>query len=123
MTSKRELKKYIHAVCGDLAAELLIARAVNPGFDEAKVQAIIAKIATLQVNALAHANFSFDRSEAEAKAKADGEDYRKAKREYNKKAYAKLIEQFSDGVDEIVKDMNEAMPPEVREEHKEALKD
>ena len=44
--------------------------------------------------------------------------YRKALHAYNKQAYAKLAEEFHKGVEAIVKEMNQAMPADVKEANK-----
>ena len=44
MTNKRQLKKYIHNVCGDLASEILIACQLFDGYDEVAVEKVIIDI-------------------------------------------------------------------------------
>lgn len=111
MTNKRQLKKYIRHACGDMAAELLIARTVFDGFNDNDVNAIINDIAELQVKALEDCTFAFD------KARRDFDNaalYNKARAEYNKKAYRTLLGKFHTAMAEIVKKMNAAMPEEFR---------
>lgn len=115
MANKRQLKKEIRFVCGDLAAEILMARAIYPGFDNDTVVKIINDIARLQESAVSAVSFSFDKTPRDF---ADGAAYRKALNAYNKKAYAKLAEEFHKGVEAIVKEMNKAMPEEVRQANK-----
>lgn len=117
MSNKRQLKKHVRYVCGDLAAELLVARSLYPGFDNDKVAEIIGKIAELQVSTIANASFSFD------KARHDYQDaaaYNKERQAYNRKAYSKLNETFGNGIAEIVKMMNQAMPQSLRDDAKKA---
>lgn len=111
MTNKRQLKKYIHRACGDMAAELLVARALWDGFKDQEVNAIVNDIAELQVKALEDCTFAFD------KARRDYDNiaaYNKARAEYNKKAYGTLLRKFHESMAEIVKKMNAAMPENVR---------
>lgn len=115
MANKRQLKKEIRFVCGDLAAEILMARAIYPGFDKDAVTKIINDIAHLQESAVSAVSFSFDKTPRDF---ADGAAYRKALHAYNKQAYAKLAEEFHKGVEAIVKEMNQAMPEEVRQANK-----
>ncbi len=115
MTNKRQLKKNIRYVCGDIAAELLVARAMYPEFDDVRVNKIINDIADLQETSVQRVTFSFD------KMPRDFENmgaYNKARSEYNRKAYKKLAEDFRKGVEAIVKEMNEALPASAKEANK-----
>ena len=107
MSNKRILKKRVRQACGDLAAEILIARHTVPGIDKAAVTKIISDIASLQCDTLANCSFSFDRTPADFETR---QAYRKARAEYNHKAYEKIRNDFRDRVVEIVKEMNAALP-------------
>jgi hypothetical protein len=115
MATKRQIKKHIRYVCGDIAAELLIARHLFNGFDNDKVTAIINKIATLQVDSVKNVTFNFDKSPRSFEHKGL---YRKARNAYFSQAYKTLLADFNNSVNEIVKDMNEAMPQEFKEANK-----
>lgn len=115
MANKRQLKKNIKAVCGDLAAEILISSSVCQGFDPKAVNEIVAEIAQLQVNSLAPASFGFDHGAASYE---NGRQYHAARSAYFRKAYNELRANFKESVLKIVKDMNAAMPKEMREANK-----
>lgn len=115
MANKRELKKEIQYVCGDLAAECLLAKNFVKGVDANAMKEIIGKIADLQVSALGHVSFSFDRLPHDFES---GHAYRKARREYFKTAYKSLREKFYDKVNALVKEMNAALPQEVKDNNK-----
>ena len=115
MANKRELKKNIHRICGDIAAEILIASKVLKGFDSKQVAKIINEIAALQEQSLCNSSFSFDKT---ARDFDNVGDYRKARAKYYKAAYNQLEKDFRESVLAIVKDMNAAMPPEVKEANK-----
>lgn len=117
MANKRELKKEIRYVCGDLAAECLLAKNFVKGVDKKAMNEIIAKIADLQVSALNNVTFSFDKLPHDFDS---GYGYRKARAAYFKKAFASLRGKFYDKVNEIVKEMNAAVPQEVRDNNKKA---
>jgi hypothetical protein len=51
MANKRDLKKEIKYVCGDLAAECLLAKNYVKGVDAKAMKEIITKIADLQISA------------------------------------------------------------------------
>ncbi len=112
MTNKRQLKKHIRYVCGELAVTLLIANAGVRGFDTEKTPEIVGKIAILQETSVAHVSISYD------KVASDFENrkaYNAARAKYFATAYAKLLKEFGDQVQEIVKEMNAAMPQEARD--------
>lgn len=117
MANKRDLKKVINNVCADLATECLIAARYVQGVEPEKMDAVVGKLADLQAGALASISFAFD------KVPSDFEnlrEYHKAKSAYFRKAYNSLREKFSDRVQEIVKEMNAALPAEVKEANKKA---
>lgn len=118
MSSKRDLKKYICNVCGDLAANLLMARAAFGGFDNKRVAEIIDEIAELQVNTLSKVSFSYDKV---SKDFPDEADYRKARSAYYRQGYDKLCCDFDARVAEIVKEMNAVLPAEAKEQIKATL--
>lgn len=117
MANKRDLKKEIKYVCGDLAAECLLAKNFVKGVDGDVMKEIINKIADLQVSVLANTSFSFDKLPGDFENR---QDYRKAREEYYKKAYTSLRSKFYDKVNALVKEMNAALPQEVKDNNKKA---
>lgn len=109
--NKRTLKKKIRQVCGDLAAEILIARHIMTDIDNDVVTRIITDIADLQCETISNATFSFDKSMREFDNMAE---FRKARSKYNRKAFHKLNEDLRNRVTAIVKDMNATVPVETR---------
>lgn len=107
MANKRNFKKQIRFICGDLAGECIMAKYMIPGVDQAKLDEVILKVADMQTTALARANASFDKTPGEF---ADGAAYRKAHRQYYAKAFKSLSDGFTAQVEEIVKEMNSALP-------------
>lgn len=111
MASRRQLKKRISYVCGELAAEILLASHILDNVDRETVNKIITEIAALQVNSRALVTVAFD------KVPRDFEDrhaYNKARYTYFKQAFASLHKEFSDKVLLLVKEMNAAIPAEER---------
>lgn len=119
MTNKRQLKKYFRYVCGDLAAEIIVARDLFGGFDDEAVSKLIIEIADLQQGSLSRVNFSFDKSPKDFATKAE---YNKALKAYHHTAYDKLLVEFDNSVEAIVKKMNEITPQEVRDAFKDPAK-
>ncbi len=117
MANKRDLKKEIKYVCGDLAAECLLAKNYVKGVDAKAMKEIITKIADLQISALNNVTFVFDKLPKDFES---GAAYRKARAEYFKKAFSSLREKFYDKVNALVKEMNAALPQEVKDNNKKA---
>lgn len=107
MANKRNLKKQIRYICGDIAGESLMAKVLVPGVDKDAMTNVILKAAELQTTALCRTNIAFDKAPKDFANKAE---YRAARSKYFRQAYAKLSESFNNQVLEIVKDMNAAMP-------------
>lgn len=107
--NKRELKKQICLVCGELASQCIIA-ADNASEENArKWDELVIRIANLQFNSVKHCSFSFDKS---ARDFNDGKAYHKALHTYRKAAFNKLRADFNTEVNEIVKSMNTLLTPE-----------
>lgn len=115
MANKRDLKKEIQYVCGDIAAECLIAKNFVKGVDAEKLNDVVGKVADLQISALEAASFSFDKLPKDFE---NGAAYHKARYSYFRKAYTALREKFYNKVNELVKEMNAAIPQEVKENNK-----
>lgn len=111
MASKRQLKKRISYVCGELAAEIILASHILDKVDQAKVNSIVGEIAALQINARGRVSVAFDKLPRDFESLAD---YNKARYAYFKKAFASLRSEFGDKVLDIIKQMNEAIPAEER---------
>jgi putative heme degradation protein len=115
MSKKRNLKKSICKVCGDIAAECVIACSVYEDLDGVKMGNIVVKVAELQQKTLKRTSFVFDKS---TKAFASKQEYRKARQQYFKTAYKSLVASFNTDVLEIVKEMNATLTPEQKEANK-----
>lgn len=112
MANIRDLKRSIVAVCDDLATDALIASvAFGDKVDAAKIDGIINEIMALQQDTLALTKISFDRS---VKSFASKKEYADARRRYFKLAFTKLQKDFLDRSIEITKQLNDAVPEEVR---------
>lgn len=118
MANKRELKKFIRNTCGALALDMILAKESFKQIDRKAVHDVIVAAARLQGKTLRRVQFSFDRS---PKSFDDYKSYKKARAEYYRQAYATLLADFNTEVGEIVKEMNAALPEEVRKAIKEAI--
>lgn len=117
MANKKDLKKQVRNICGDLAAECVMARQLVPGVDKDKMCDIIDKIAGLQEGTLKRISFSFDKSERNFDNR---HVFLVAKKEYFHKAFNKLVSDFNNTVEDIVKEMNAALPQAAKDANKAA---
>lgn len=104
MASKRDLKKQIRYICGDLVGECLLIGEVCPEDKLEQVNKLIVEIAVLQETTLAHVNFSYDKT---AKDFDSVHDYKKAKSAYYRNAFETLRKQFNANLSDCVHRMNE----------------
>ena len=117
MANKRNLKKAIKITCGNLAGECIMARNFVPDIDTKKMEEIIFNIADLQFVTIDNVTFSFDKNES---AFENRHLYNKARKDYFRKGYHKLIADFNKGVADIVDQMNAALPEKQKEANKAA---
>lgn len=117
MANKRDIKKQIHYVCGELALNCIFARDFIEGGDTDKLNQIIVDIACLQNHALDNLNFSFDKTPNDFESRAE---YNKAAKKYYHLAYKSFVNEFNKKLKDIVKQMNELLSPEQRELNKKA---
>ena len=115
MANKRQLKKYIRFVCGNIAAECIIARDFIEGIDTEKMNNIVIQLATLQEQAVNHVTFSFDKVPSDFESH---KEYNKARHNYYAKAYKTLNTEFNAHIQDIVKQMNALLTDEQREINK-----
>ena len=104
MKSKRKLKKQIRYICGDLVGECLLIGEICPDEKQDDLAQLIVNLAVLQEKTLSHCTFNFDKSVRDFGSERE---YKKAKSEYVRKAYAALHEQFNARLSELVHDMNQ----------------
>ncbi len=116
MANLRDLKKEVKYVCGDLAAECMIAESFIKGVDREKMNGLVVRIADLQSTALSGVNFSFDKQPADFDS---SRAYSAARSAYFRKAYKSFREKFYKHVNDIVHEMNAALPSTAREAKKE----
>lgn len=105
MAKKRTLKKNITRISSDLLAANLLAKYALPGTDIEATNAIIEEILGMEEKALSHISFSYDRTERDF---ANAKEFRRARHQYYKEAYAKLVLDFNQQLQDIIKKMNAA---------------
>lgn len=110
MKNRRSLKKYVHLVCGALAAGVLETSYEYNCIDKKDVNEILGEIAHLQAGTLSLLSLSYDKSRKE-----DPAAYRKGRREYFHKSITALMNSFDSKVKEIIAKINSKIPAEVRD--------
>jgi len=107
MANKRNLKKHVSYVCGDIAAECIVASHLIKGADSAALENLVMKIALLQDATIRKVNIAFDKSSGSFE---NVRLYNAARRKYFMTAYGRLIETFNAEINDIVAEMNKAIP-------------
>lgn len=104
MQSKRDLKKQIRYICGDLVGECLIIGEICPEDKLEALNQLIVELAVLQESTIAKTNFSFDKS---PKDFPTVHEYNRAKSAYYREAFTTLHRQFNASLQDAVHRMNE----------------
>lgn len=103
MQSKRDLKKQIHYICGDLVGECLIIGEVCPEDKLDELNQLIVDIAILQESTVSRMNFSFDKTE---KNFSTPREFKLARNAFYHRAFSSLHKEFNDALSKIVHRMN-----------------
>lgn len=104
MQSKRDLKKQIRYICGDLVGECLLIGEICPEDRQQDLDQLIIDLAVLQEKTIARISFSFDKSANEFDSK---QAYEQARGKYYRAAFNKLHEQFNRDLADCVHRMND----------------
>lgn len=119
MATKRQLKSYIHNLCGEYASEILFAAAAFPEIKAKEVRDIIAEIAAIQSEYLSKTSISFDKAPRDFESRAL---YNKERAKYFHKAYTALLCGLEKDLEEkVMKKMNAALPDDVKAEIKKVI--
>ncbi|MDE5899741.1 MAG: hypothetical protein K2H33_00115 [Muribaculaceae bacterium] len=104
MKSKRDLKKQIRYICGDIVGECMLIGEISTPEKQDEVAQLIVDTAVLQESTISKISFSFDKCRADF---ADAKAYRQARSQYYRAAFSKLHDEFNTVVRELVHRMNE----------------
>lgn len=115
MANKREFKKYVDALGASVIDEMVSSYYNVKNIDRDKVAKGIEIVLAAIGKAKNNANVFFDRG---PKAFADRKEYTKAKENFFKSLFNKIETEFSEEVNLGLKEFNEALPAEVREQNK-----
>lgn len=117
MANKRSLKKYMKNMAGNLAGETVFILSYYDNIDEDKANKVIDNILILVTEKVNEVSVSYDKTCA-VSFEGNRFEYRKDKKSYYKKCYAKLLADFNDGINAILKEMNSLLSKEQLEENK-----
>lgn len=112
MANKRDLKKQIRCICGELAGQCVLAAELIPGTDREAFNTLILDLAHLQAVTLAKMSFVFDKN---SRAFATPAEYKAAKEAFYASAMKTLIDEFSESINAMLKRMNALLNKEQRE--------
>lgn len=115
MANKREFKKYSEALGASICEEMMLSYYNVDGIDKEKVQQALEKVLGAVGTARINSNIFFDRGR---KAFEDTKSYNRAKREFFKQLFDKIVKDFSTSIDEALKLFNSALPKEALEANK-----
>lgn len=115
MANKRDLKKQIKYICGEVALECIMTREYVDGVDPQQLNQLVVRTADLQQKSLKNATFAFDKTPKDFPTL---KEYHKAANQYFAKAYKKFYAEFNKHIQEIVDQLNKAIPAEQRELNK-----
>lgn len=103
MQSKRDLKKQIRYICGDLVGECLLIAEICPEEKLGEVNQLIVDLAVLQESTISKTNFSYDKTPKDFTSPGD---YKKARSAYFREAFRTLHKQFNEALSEAVHRLN-----------------
>ena len=116
MANKRNFKKYVDALSSSLYNEMMICYCNVDKINKEKVEEAITKILEGMAFARNNANMYFDKG---VKAFANPKEYSKEKKQFFKKLFNKIAEDYSKNIDEALKLFNSAIPQEEKNKNKE----
>lgn len=115
MANKRVFKKSVDAIGGSVCDEMMAAFYNIEGADKEALTEAMGKVVAATVKAKDNANIFFDKG---VKAFESPEAYAKAKDAFFKALFTKISTEFSEEINEALKEFNKALPASVKEANK-----
>lgn len=116
MANKREFKKFVDALGADVIDEMISAYYNVEGADRDKIAKAMETVLGAIGKAKNNSNVYFDRG---ARAFENIEAYSKAKKEFFRKLFDKIEDEFNSDINAALKLFNEALPAEEKARNKE----
>lgn len=117
--NKRDFKKYVESVGDSACASMADVFDTVENIDKEKVADAVEKVIGAVAAAKSNADITFDKG---VKAFDSLAEYSKAKKSFYKQLFKKIYEDFYKELDDAVKEFNSAIPEEVKQENKAAVK-
>lgn len=117
MVNKRDFKKYVNALGTSVAQDMMEAYYSVEGIDREAVAGAVKKVIGAVEEAKNNANRFFDRG---AKSFADHKEYAAAKRQFFRALFQKIEKDFSQQINEALKEFNAAVPESAKKAQAEA---
>lgn len=117
--NKRDFKKYVQSVGDSACAQMVDLYETVENIDKPKVANAVEKVISAVAAAKSNADITFDKG---VKAFDNLVEYSKAKKAFFRQLFNKIYEDFYKELDEAVKEFNTAIPEEVKQENKAAVK-
>lgn len=117
--NKRDFKKYVENVGNSACMAMADVYDTNEKVDKSKIADAVEKVISAVAAAKANADITFDKG---VKAFDNLQEYSKAKKDFYRKLFKKIYEDFYNELNDAVKEFNSAIPEEVKAENKEAVK-
>lgn len=118
MANKRELKKFMKTLAANMAGETVFIVNYYDNIDAEKADKIIDRILALMTEKINNVSVGFDKT-CQTSFNGNRKEYRKAHRAYFHECYGKLIAEFNEEINNILKDMNGLLSKEQLEKNKE----
>lgn len=115
--NKQDFKKCIETAGASICNEMMAVYYNVSDVDRDKIASAVAKVLRATAIAKSNANIYFERG---SKGFSDMKEYKKAKREFFKKLFAKNTEDFNTSISAALKEFNEAVPQSVKDANKNA---
>ncbi|MDE6578471.1 MAG: hypothetical protein K2J82_05870 [Muribaculaceae bacterium] len=111
MSNKRVFKKYADAIGASVCESMMSTYYNTEEVNKETIEKAIAKVLGATGAAKSNANVTFDKG---VKAFGSLEEYSKAKKDFYKKLFVKISDDFNSELDEALKLFNSAIPEEVK---------
>lgn len=115
MANKREFKKNVEALGGELCENMMVTWYNVEGADKKAISNAIGKVLGGVEAARSHSNVFFDKG---AKAFSNRHEYSKAKKAFFRQLFNKIIADYNQVINDALKEYNGALPQEVKDANK-----
>ncbi len=116
--NKRDFKKTVDAIGANVCDDMMVVYYNVDGVNKEAITAAIGKVLGAVGAAKSHSNIFFDKGH---RAFNDMKQYSEAKRNFFRTLFQKINKDFSDEINAALKEFNDAIPEDKKEDVKKAL--